>query len=109
MLSHPLHEEILPNIHSKLPLVQYETVFLCLITWHLRKETDTLLAAMSFQVVAETDDGDWIYIKFSLSLKRHISQSVRCLMLDSKLYLNSLGICTQMFLSLVLSCRQQQE
>lgn len=52
MLDHPLHEEILPDIQSKPPLVHLQTVSLYAIICHLRKETDTFLAETSFQVVA---------------------------------------------------------
>lgn len=40
-----LHEEILPNVQSKPPLVQPITVFSCPITYHLSKQIDAALAA----------------------------------------------------------------
>lgn len=48
MFDHPLCEESLPNIQTKLPLEQCEIVPLCSITCHLRNETDTFLAETSF-------------------------------------------------------------
>lgn len=55
MLDHSLHKETLPNIPSKPPLAQLETISLHSIYSYLRQETDTLLATTSFQVVVERD------------------------------------------------------
>lgn len=51
MVEHSLHEQILPKIQSKPPLVQLEIISSCSITCHLRKETNVLLTATTFQVV----------------------------------------------------------
>lgn len=50
----PLCEEILPNILSKPVLSQLETVYSHPIICHPSKETNTLLAATSFQSVVES-------------------------------------------------------
>lgn len=47
MLDHPLCEETIPKIQSKLPLVQLETIYLHPIAHHQRKEIDTLTTAIS--------------------------------------------------------------
>ena len=56
MLNHTLYEEIIPNIQYKPPLVQLETVSSSPTTCHLRKETNTLLATTSIQVIVESDE-----------------------------------------------------
>lgn len=53
MANYPFYEESLPNIQSNSPLVQLETLSSRSVTYHLRDETDNLLAALSFQVVVE--------------------------------------------------------
>lgn len=49
-------EEIPSDIQSKPLLPQVEIFYLCLSTYHLRKETDTHLAATSSQVVVESNE-----------------------------------------------------
>lgn len=53
-LNQPLHKKILPNVQSKPVLVRLETMSVCPVTCHVRKETGTLLAAASFDAVVET-------------------------------------------------------
>lgn len=48
-----IHEEILPGIESKLPLVQLEGI---VIFCHLKKEADSHLSATFFHVVVEGDE-----------------------------------------------------
>ncbi|KAK4815341.1 hypothetical protein QYF61_000173 [Mycteria americana] len=55
MLDNPFSEVKFPNIQSKPPLVQLETISSCPITCYLGEETDTHLATTSFQVVVESD------------------------------------------------------
>ncbi|KAK4808540.1 hypothetical protein QYF61_009843, partial [Mycteria americana] len=55
MLDNPFSEEKFPNIQTKPPLAQLETISSCPITCYLGKETDTHLTATSFQVVVESD------------------------------------------------------
>ncbi|KAK4827828.1 hypothetical protein QYF61_021912 [Mycteria americana] len=55
MLDNPFREEILPNIQSKLPLVQLEVISSCPVASYLGEETDPHLATTSFQVVVESD------------------------------------------------------
>ena len=55
MLDNPFGEEILPNIQSKLPLVQLEAVSSHSITCSLGQEPNTHLATASFQVVVESN------------------------------------------------------
>ena len=50
-----LGDEIVPNIHSKPPLVQLKAVPSCPITCYLGRETDTHITTTSFQVVVERD------------------------------------------------------
>jgi len=56
VLERLLREGILPNIQSKPVLQNLETVSLCLIACHWRKEAETLLTAVSFQEVVEIDE-----------------------------------------------------
>lgn len=55
VFDNPLHEEILPNTLSNLPLVQLETASSRSITCHLRKETNILLAATYFRLVESNE------------------------------------------------------
>lgn len=53
---HPSYEEILPDTQSKPPLAQLEAIISHPITCHLKKkQTGTHFAAISFQVVVESD------------------------------------------------------
>ena len=52
---HSFSEEILPNIQPKPPLTQLEAASSCSITTDLGEETNTHLAATSFQVVVESN------------------------------------------------------
>lgn len=54
MLEHPIHREILPLLKSRPPLTLLEAIFLCSITFHLRKEANILLTATSFENVVQT-------------------------------------------------------
>ena len=54
MLNYSVYEEVHANIKSRPPLAQLEIILFCLISYHLRKESD-LLAATSFPVVVESD------------------------------------------------------
>lgn len=49
----PIHNEITPNILTKSPLVQPEATSTLSNACHLRKDTNTLLAATSSQAVVE--------------------------------------------------------
>ncbi|KAK4829272.1 hypothetical protein QYF61_002664 [Mycteria americana] len=55
MLDNPFSEEKFPNIQSKPPLVQLETISSCPITCYLGEETDPHLSTTSFQVVVESN------------------------------------------------------
>jgi len=46
-------EEIFPNIQSKPPLTQLETVPFCPVACYLGEETDTHIITSSFQIVVE--------------------------------------------------------
>lgn len=52
----PLHEKILLNLPSKLPLEKLATISLQRITYYQRKEVHTLFATSSFQIVVESDE-----------------------------------------------------
>jgi len=52
----PFHAEILPNVQCKPLLEQFEDAFLHPVICHLRKETNNLLTATSFQVVGENNE-----------------------------------------------------
>lgn len=56
ILNQSYSEEILPDVHSKPPLVQLEAVSSHHITYHLRTETSSILTAASFQVVVGRDE-----------------------------------------------------
>lgn len=56
---HPLCEEILPNVQTKLPLVLLEIVSLYPIASHLRKETKTLLTEISCPFVSSMLADEW--------------------------------------------------
>ncbi|KAK4824163.1 hypothetical protein QYF61_011290, partial [Mycteria americana] len=55
MLDNPFREVKFPNIQSKPPLVQFETISCCPIACYLGEETNTHLATTSFQVVVESN------------------------------------------------------
>ncbi|KAK4821921.1 hypothetical protein QYF61_004924 [Mycteria americana] len=55
MLDHPFSKETFPNIQSKPPLMQLETISSRPITCYLGEETDPHLATTSFQVAVESD------------------------------------------------------
>lgn len=71
MPNHVFHAEIL-DMQSKSPVVQYETTTSHPITCLLRKETDTLLTATSFQVVVESDEVSTFSRDISYSLSYFI-------------------------------------
>lgn len=48
MLGNPLHEEILPNIQSKTPLVQLEAISSFLVSYYLGEKIDPHLATAPF-------------------------------------------------------------
>ena len=54
MLGNPFGEEIFPDVQSKPPLVQLETIFSCPTICNLGKETNNHLTTTSFQVLVET-------------------------------------------------------
>lgn len=56
MLENPFHEEILPDVQSKLLLMHLEAISLCPITCHLSKKTDILLAATTFQEAEDSNE-----------------------------------------------------
>lgn len=56
MLDCPFHEEILPNVQSKHPLGQHETIPSCLSFVTKEKEINSFLSVTSFQVVAESSE-----------------------------------------------------
>lgn len=64
MLAQQLHEKNHPNIQSKPLLVHLEIISSCPTTCHLRKETDTLLAAACFQVVVMQVAGSPLFCEF---------------------------------------------
>lgn len=53
VLDNPFHEEILPNIQSKHPLVQLEVIFSHPIICYLGEKTNPHLGTTSFQGVVE--------------------------------------------------------
>ncbi|KAK4814190.1 hypothetical protein QYF61_012427 [Mycteria americana] len=55
MLDNPFSEEKFPNIQSKPPLAQLETISSCPITCYLGEETDPHLSTTSFQVAVESN------------------------------------------------------
>ncbi|KAK4820565.1 hypothetical protein QYF61_001628 [Mycteria americana] len=55
MLDNPFSEEKFPNIQSKPPLAQLETISSCPIACYLGEETDSHLSTTSFQVVVESN------------------------------------------------------
>jgi len=55
MLHNSFGKEGFPHIQSKPPLAQLEAISSCLITSYVREETNTHLAATSFQVVVESN------------------------------------------------------
>ncbi|KAK4829474.1 hypothetical protein QYF61_004764 [Mycteria americana] len=55
MLDNPFSEVKFPNIQSKPPLAQLETISSCPITCYLGEETDPHLSTTSFQVVEESE------------------------------------------------------
>jgi len=55
MPDHSFSKEIFPNIQSKSPLAQLETISSCCIASYLGEETNTCLTTTSFQVVVESN------------------------------------------------------